>query len=196
MELEVEIHLEQKIKDSGFKGRNRDEDRPATGAPSKGNRKEKAINMPKTTPRGEIAYVRPRKANVQMESRTRSRMNQTRKAKERDDLVHLHRHVRRTEVRKVMEKVVMTEVQKGKPKLTGKVCQEDQTDHPVYTSRKQVVRMEGVVILRMFLHVQSSKTPAGCKFGDSCIENTQLNLRMNRKTQQLVQFTFRRMMNA
>ena len=36
LKLMVQRHLEHKIKDSHFKARNRDEDRPAIGAPSKG----------------------------------------------------------------------------------------------------------------------------------------------------------------
>ena len=47
-------------------------------------------------------------------------MNQTRKIKERDDLVHLLRQNHRNEIRKVMAKVATTEAQKGTPKCTGK----------------------------------------------------------------------------
>ena len=45
LKLMVERHLEQKIKDSGFKASNRDEDRPAIGSPSK--KKENAMKRPK-----------------------------------------------------------------------------------------------------------------------------------------------------
>ena len=53
--LMAQTHLEQKIKDSHFKARNRGEDRPAIGAPSKGNGKTKgkANNMPKKSERGD-----------------------------------------------------------------------------------------------------------------------------------------------
>ena len=44
----------------------------------------------------------------------------TRKAKERDDLVHLLRQFHLTENRQVMEKVVVTQMQKDTPKLSGK----------------------------------------------------------------------------
>ena len=67
--------------------------------------------MPKTTPRKETASVGPRKATVQMEKHAHSSMTRTRKAKGRDDLVHLLRQVRRAETRHVTEKVAMTEVQ-------------------------------------------------------------------------------------
>ena len=98
-------HVEQKIKVSHLKARNRDEDRPAIGVPSKGKqRKEKANNMPKTVLGEEIASVGLRKANVHLEVRAHSSMNQTRKATERNDLVHLLRQVHRTETRKVRER--------------------------------------------------------------------------------------------
>ena len=67
--------------------------------------------MPKTISREEIAYVGPRKANVHLDIRAHSSMNQTREAKERDDLVDLVRQAQRTGIRKVIEKVVMYELQ-------------------------------------------------------------------------------------
>ena len=42
LELMTQRHLEQKIKDCQFKARNRDEDRLARGAPSKGKANGKA----------------------------------------------------------------------------------------------------------------------------------------------------------
>ena len=64
--------------------------------------------MSRTTPRGETAAVGPEKTNVHLEKRAHSSMTQTRKAKRRDDLVHLLRQVHRTEIRKVTEEVAMT----------------------------------------------------------------------------------------
>ena len=70
LKLMVQRHLEQKIKDSHFKEINRDEDRPASGAPSKVNTKGKVkYNAKKTTPREETAHVESREANVHLEIR-------------------------------------------------------------------------------------------------------------------------------
>ena len=49
--------------------------------------------MPKTSPREDTASVGLRKANVHLEIRAHSCMNQTRTAKERDDLCHFLRQV-------------------------------------------------------------------------------------------------------
>ena len=67
-------------------------------------------------------------------------MNQPRKATERDDFVHFLRQVHRTEFRKVMEKVVMTEAQKGTPKFTGKSFSERANRLPEMNFRWTVVR--------------------------------------------------------
>ena len=89
--------------------------------------------MPKKSPRGKTAYVGPRKANVHLEIRARPSMTRTRKTKRRDDLVHLLRQVHHTEIRKVMELVVMTEMQKPHQNLLVKVRQERQTYYFVHT---------------------------------------------------------------
>ena len=47
LKLMVQRHLEQNTKDSRFKARNRDEDRPAMGAPIKGEAKEKGQDTAK-----------------------------------------------------------------------------------------------------------------------------------------------------
>ena len=60
--------------------------------------KEKAKNMPNTTPREETAVVGSQEANVHVEKHAHSSMTRTRKAKGRDDLVHLLRQVLRTEI--------------------------------------------------------------------------------------------------
>ena len=105
-------HLERKIKDSHFKTRNRDEDRRAMGAPSKGKAKGKGKETAKNnSERGDCRWIT--KANVILEIPAHSSMTRTRMAKGRDDLVHLLRQVHRTEIRKVTEKVVMTEAQKA-----------------------------------------------------------------------------------
>ena len=95
-----ERHLEHTIKDSHFNASNRDEDRFAMGAPNNGKQKEKANQMPKTTPREETANVGPRKANTSFTF---------------IDRFHC------TEIQQVMEKVVMTETQKAHQNLLVKV---------------------------------------------------------------------------
>ena len=64
LELMAQRHLEQKIKDSQFKARNRDEERPATELRSKEKRTEKAKQMPKPTPGEETAFAVLRVAMV------------------------------------------------------------------------------------------------------------------------------------
>ena len=75
--------------------------------------------MPKTTPREETASVGSQKASVHLEKHAHSSMTRTRKAKGRDDPLHFLRQVHSTEIRKVTEKVTMTEVLKAHPALTG-----------------------------------------------------------------------------
>ena len=83
--------------------------------------------MPKTTPTEETASAGSQKANVHSEKHAHSSMTRTRKARGKEDLVHLLRHVHRTETRKVTEKVAMTQVLKTDPKLVVKVSQEKRT---------------------------------------------------------------------
>ena len=78
--------------------------------------------MPNTTLR-ETAFVGPRKANV-VRIYVHINMNRERKVKRRDDFVHLLRQVDRTEIRNVMEKVVMTEMRRARQHLLVKVRQE------------------------------------------------------------------------
>ena len=68
-----------------------------------------------------------RPTNVHVEIRAHSKMNQTRKAKERDDPVRLLRQIHRTEIR--MKKVVMLEVQKAHQSLPAKVVRNMLTDY-------------------------------------------------------------------
>ena len=76
--------------------------------------------MPRTIPRREGASVGPQKAIVHMEKHAHSSMTRTRKAKARDDLVHLLRQVRCTEIRNVTEEVALTGSAEGTPKFTRK----------------------------------------------------------------------------
>ena len=69
--------------------------------------------MPKTSLTEEIAYAGSQMDNVHLEKHAHSSMTRTRKAKGRDNFVHLLRQVHRIKTRKVTEKVAMTEVQKA-----------------------------------------------------------------------------------
>ena len=62
---------------SHFKERNRDVDRPAIGAPSKGQAKRE----PRTTPSEETASIGPRNANVHLEKHAHSSNEPDRKTK-------------------------------------------------------------------------------------------------------------------
>ena len=97
LKLVVQRHLEQKMQDFHVKTRNRDEDRPAVGAPHNGKAKGQGKYNVKKSTRDQTAYVGLQKAHVCMKIRADSIMNQTRKAKDRDDLVHLLRQDHRTE---------------------------------------------------------------------------------------------------
>ena len=80
LKLMVQRIHRSKSKDSQFKARNRDEDRPAIGAPTTGKAQGKGTNMSNTTPKEETASVGPQKANAHLEIHAHSSMNQTRKA--------------------------------------------------------------------------------------------------------------------
>ena len=81
---------------------------------AKEKRKARANTRPKNNCERGDCIRWTTKANVDEEIRAHSSMSQTRKAKERDDLVHLLQQVHRTKIRKVMEMVVMTEVEEAK----------------------------------------------------------------------------------
>ena len=151
--------------------------------------------MPNTTPREETASVGPRKANVYLEIHAQSSMTHTRKAKGRDDFVHFLRQVHRTETRKVTEKVAMTEAQTALKNLLVKVRQGKRTDYHVSTSRKKVARREVRVIIGKFPNDQESNLQADADSETSVHTNTELNRRMEREFQHLLQCTFQRMMN-
>ena len=63
------------------------------------------------------------------------------------DFVHFLRQVHHTEIRKLMDKVVVMEVRKAHQQLLVKVHQGRWTDYFVQTSRKEVVRREVRVII-------------------------------------------------
>ena len=88
-------HLEQKIEDSQLKARNRDEDRPAVGAPSKGKALGKGkANAKNKCERRRLHTVGHEWPTFVLEIRAHSSMNPTRKAQGMDDFVHLLRQVR------------------------------------------------------------------------------------------------------
>ena len=99
LKLMFQRHLEQKIKDSHFKPRNRDEDRLALGALN--GRKTKI--MSKTTPKEKSVSVGSQKADVHWEKHAYSSMTRTRTSEERDDLVHLVRQVHQNLLVKVRQ---------------------------------------------------------------------------------------------
>ena len=118
----------KKRKDSHFKARNRDEERLAIGAPRRGKAKGTGKeNAKKNAKRGaciRLDHKRPMFIwrSMRIQSKTR-----TRKAKGRDDFVHLLRQVHRTEIRKVTEKVAMTaEVLKAHQHLLAHVREDSE----------------------------------------------------------------------
>ena len=72
---------------------------------------------------------------------------------------------RRTEIRRVMEMVVMTELWEAHQHWFVKARQEKQTDYHVLASSKTVVRREISVFVGTFLNAKC-KSPPACKFGD------------------------------
>ena len=164
LKLMVQRHLEHKIEDSHLKARNRDEERPAVGAPSKGTRKEQAKNMPNTS-----RERRLHTASVRLDIRAHSSMNQTRKEKGRDDLVHLLRQVHRTEIRKVMERAVMTEVQKAHQNLLVKVRQGNANTLLCINFKRGRCEKGNLCDHWHVPECAKFKSPAGCKFGDKCV---------------------------
>ena len=136
--------------------------------------KEKAKNLPKNnSERGEcIRWI-----FVHSQAWTK-----TRKAKGRDDFVHVLRQVHRTQIRKVMEEVVMTEVQKAHQNLLVKVRQGKRTGYFVCTSRGEVVRREIRAIFGMLPNVHDSKPSRMLVRKQVCIQtHTPLNLLTKRK---------------
>ena len=79
-----------------FKAINPDEDRPAIGNLSKGDQKEKAKPMPKTTPSEETASVGSQKGSVHLEKHAHSSMTRTRQAQERTTSLTVLRQDHRT----------------------------------------------------------------------------------------------------
>ena len=138
--------------------------------------------MPKTTAREETASVGSQKANAELEKHAHSSVTRTRKAKGRDDLVHLLRQVHRTEIRKVSEKVVMTGSAKGTPKFTGKSPSGKKwTGYLAQTSREEVAKGDIHVSIGMFPKVQISKRQVDADSETSVHTRIQLHLLMKDK---------------
>ena len=140
------------------------------------NQKEKAKNMPKTSPREETASVGSQKANVHLEKHAHSSVARTRTARAgpRSPSPTGSPH-RNSKTRRVTENVAMTEVLK--------------------TATFARKRGEVHVIVGMFPHVQNSKRQVDAHSETSVHTNTQRNLLMKREIQHRLLFTFRRMMN-
>ena len=179
LKLMAQRQLGQKIKDSHLKATNRDEDRPAIGAPSEENAKNnsKRGNCIRWTTKGQCSDGEA----------CAFKHDPNKKGKGRDDLIHLLRQVRRTETRK-----------DGKGSDDGsaiRVVKVKQTDYPVQTSKQEVAKGEIFVIIGMFPNVQNSSLQVDADSKTSVPTNTQLHMMMRRSIQHLLQFTFHRMMN-
>ena len=197
IEINAQRHLEQKRKDSHFKARNRDEERLAIGAPRRG----KAKGTGKRTCRKErrerslhpLDHKRPMFIwrSMRIQSKTR-----TRKAKGRDDFVHLLRQVHRTEIRKVTEKVAMTaEVLKAHQHLLAHVREESEqtTLYKLQERRLPERKLFKLLACSRMCKIHSSQVYADSE--TSVHTNTQQNLLMKRTIQHRLLLTFHRMMN-
>ena len=116
-------------------------------------------------------------------------MTRTRKAKGRDDLVHLLHQVHHTEIRKVTEKVAVTEVLRAHQNSRVKVHQEI-----LCTTSRREGKIH--VIIGMFPNVQISKLHEVADLKTSVHTDIQQNLRMKRNIQHRSLFTFDQMMNG
>ena len=169
--LVAQRHLEQKVKDSLFRARNRDEDRRAP-------RKEKAKGKGKTTAknnseRGDcIRWITEGQCSFGEACAFKHDPN---KKSKREDLVHLLRHVYRTETRKVTEKVAMTQVLKTDRKIVVKVRQEKRTYCLVQTSRKEVAKID-IHFLACSRMCKNSKLQVDANSETSVPSNTQQNM--------------------
>ena len=150
--------------------------------------------MPNITPREETASIGSHEADVRFESRPHSSMNRKRKAKGRDDFVHFLLQVHRTEIRRVTDKVAMTEVQKAHQNFLVEVGQGLHSDCFVQTSRKEVAKGEIHVILGMLPNVQNSKLQVDADSETSVHTNTTQHADEKTISHRL-RFTFHRMMN-
>ena len=117
----VRTHVELEIRDSHFKARNQDQDRPAIGAPSQGKAKGKRQRKCQTYFRERRLHpLDNKRANVHLEKHARSSMTRTRKAKGRDDHVHFLRQVQPHQKSKGDGKSSDDGSAKGTPTITGK----------------------------------------------------------------------------
>ena len=103
--------------------------------------------MPKTTPTEETASVGSQQANFHLEKHAHSSLTRTRKAKGRD-LVYFLQQAHRTEIRKVTERVVLTEVQKEAYRnWLVKVRQGKRTDYFVQTQQRKLPKETFMLLL-------------------------------------------------
>ena len=153
------------------------------------------IKCPKSTPTEETAFVGQQKANVHLEIRAHSSMNQTRKAMERDDLVHLLRQVHRTETRKVTEKVAMTEMLGAHQNFLVKVRQQKANRQPSTNFKKGSCQRGSACNYWHVLECAKCKSPRGCKFGDKSYKHTAKSAGEKKNSEKLLQFAIQRMMD-
>ena len=90
--------------------------------------------------------------------------------------------------------LAMTDLRKAHQHFLVTVLQGKHTDNFVYISSTEVVRKEIIVISGMFPNVQNSNLQQDA--GSERHILTKLYLQMTRNMQQLLRFTFQRMMNA
>ena len=153
------------------------------------SKRERERKCQKTTPK-ETASVGSQQANVHSEKHAHSSMTRIRKARGRNDLVHFLRQV----IRKVTEKVAMTEVLKTQQSWLVKVCQWKRTDYFGQIWRQEVAKWVIHVVVGMFPKVQNSKLQVDANSAASVHTNTQQNLLMNCEIPHRLLFTFHRMM--
>ena len=185
-------HPEQRIRESRFKVRTQEKNRPAIGAPNKGTAKGKCKQITQKQLRERRLPPFDLKRPILI---WRSMHIQASPEQERDDLVHFLRQVHRTENRKVTEKVAMTEVQNAHQHLLVKVRNGKGTDYLVQTSTKEVAKGEIHVIIGMFPNVQNSKFQVDADSETSVHASTQQIFVVGKKHQHRLLFTFHGMMN-
>ena len=94
-------------------------------------------------------------------------MNQIRKAKGRDDLVHLLRQVHRTDIRQVVEKVAVTEVLKANQTHWEKSVRESEQSTLKKLLKKENCQREIQKIIGMFPNVENSFPEQEASLGTS-----------------------------
>ena len=125
--------------------------------------------MPNATPREEIAYVGPRKANVQLEIRAHSSVTQTRKANERVVFVHLFPETHCSENSKGDGKGGHDGGAEGTPKLTRESLAGKANRLPSLNFRKGSCQKGYSCNCWLFVGCAKFKT-AGCMVGEKCAQ--------------------------